>query len=405
MPTYAYKGLDQQGKEVQSSITSESVTSAKQKLMSQGVMLYEIKEKSAKSSSEGFSLNMTIGPKVDVESLSLMTRQFATLIKARFQVAQALEALVDQVENPTLRLVLGEVKQKVNEGSSLSKALSDYPRIFDNVYINMVDAGENSGTLDVVLLRLSEFKEAQVKLKNKIRGAIMYPVVMMIVGSVMISIVFTVVIPKITKIFTSSKKTIPTATKIAIWISEFLQNNWYLIIIAAIVFYFLFKKWSKTKKGEYIWHKTLLNMPIIGHLTSMVNISRFCSTLATLRSSDVEILVALKIVKNLIPNVVMKEAIDDAKERVSEGQSMVGPLKESGYFPPMVTHMIALGEKSGEVVQMLEIIAENYEDQVNTRLEGLTSILEPIMMVGLGGVVGFVVFAVIIPMLELNKLN
>lgn len=405
MPIYAYKGLNRSGKEVTSQVTVDSIAQAKAKLKTEGIMLLEIKEQKAKkgSSSGGFSLN--IGAAVNVEELALMTRQFSTLVKARIQIVQALDALVDQVDNPQLKLVLSEVKQKVNEGTALSKAMADYPKIFNSVYTNMVDAGESSGTLDVVLLRLADFTEAQVKLKNKIRSAMMYPVIMMLVGSAMIGVIFTVVIPKITKIFVNTKKAIPTATKIAIGISDFLQNYWFVIVLGVPVFIFLFKKWTVTAKGEKIWHKFLLKAPTLGNLVTMINLSRFCSTLATLLDSGVPILTAMRIVKNLIPNVILKDVVEKSREYVQEGKSLVPPLKDSGHFPPMVTHMIALGEKSGELEPMLKIVAENYEDQVNNKLEGLTSILEPIMMVALGLVVGFVVFAVIIPMLELNKLN
>ncbi len=404
MPIYAYKGLNKSGKEVSAELTVDSISSAKTKLKSQGIMLLEIKEQKAKKSKTGgFQLNL--GGGVNVEELALMTRQFSTLVKARIQIVQALDALVDQVDNAQLKLVLSEVKQKVNEGSSLSKAMSEYPKIFNTVYTNMVDAGESSGTLDVVLLRLADFTEAQVKLKNKIRSAMMYPVIMMLVGSAMIGVIFTVVIPKITKIFVNTKKEIPMATEIAIGISNFLQNYWFVIVLGVPLSIMLFNRWTSTKKGERIWHLFLLKAPTLGNLVTMINLSRFCSTLATLLTSGVPILTAMRIVKNLIPNVILKDVVEKSREFVQEGKSIVPPLKDSGHFPPMVTHMIALGEKSGELEPMLKIVAENYEDQVNNKLEGLTSILEPIMMVALGLVVGFVVFAVIIPMLELNKLN
>lgn len=406
MPIYAYKGLNKSGKEVSAELTVDSIAQAKSKLKTDGIMLLEIKEQKAKSNKNpGGGMSLSFGGGVNVEELALMTRQFSTLVKARIQIVQALSALVDQVDNAQLKLVLSEVKQKVNEGSSLSKAMAEYPKIFSTVYTNMVDAGESSGTLDVVLLRLADFTEAQVKLKNKIKSAMMYPVIMMLVGSAMIGVIFTVVIPKITKIFINSKKAIPTTTQIAIAISNFLQDYWMVIIAAVPVSIWLFRKWASTKKGERIWHKFLLKAPVLGNLVTMINLSRFCSTLATLLSSGVPILTAMRIVKNLIPNVVLKDVVEKSREFVQEGKSIVPPLKDSGHFPPMVTHMIALGEKSGELEPMLKIVSENYEDQVNNKLEGLTSILEPIMMVALGGVVGFVVFAVIIPMLELNKLN
>ena len=404
MPVYSYTGLNQSGKEIKNSISADSINQAKSRLRNDGVMLVDIAEKRVKQKGAQ-GLAFSLGSRVSVEDLAMMTRQFSTLIKAKIQVVQALNALKDQVENETLRLVLVELQQKVNEGSSLSKALAEYPKVFNSVYINMVDAGESSGTLDVVLLRLADFTEAQVRLRNKIRGAMIYPVIMMTVGLILTSIIFTVVIPKITKIFTNTKKQIPLQTEIAIWISEFIQNYWWMCILGAFGSYWIFKKWSQTHKGMYRWHRTLLGLPQLGRLVTMINISRFCSTLATLLNAGVPIMICMKIVKNLVPNVILKDAIEGAKENIAEGRTMVVPLRECGFFPPMVTHMISLGEKSGELQPMLKIIAENYEDQVNTRLDGLTSVLEPLMMVAMGLVVGFVVFAVIVPMLELNKIN
>lgn len=405
MAIYTYKGLDKTGKEVKDSITSESLTQAKTKLRSLGVMLLEIKEEKSSSQSKSSKTTFSFGQSVPVAELSLMTRQLATLLKAKIQVVEAFSALVDQTDNPRLKMVLSEIKQKVNEGSSLAGALKDYPKIFNNVYVNMVEAGESSGTLELVLLRLADFLEAQVKLKNKIKGAMTYPVIMMIVGSLMMSIIFIFVIPKITRIFVTMKKELPLQTKMSIWISEFLQNYWYLVILGIIFGFFAFKKYIATEKGRARWDKFLLKAPIIGEIVMMINVSRFCSTLSTLLSSGVPILTAMKIVKNIVGNVHMQRAIEQSRANVSEGAPLTNPLIKSGLFPPMVTHMIKLGEKSGELEPMLNIVAENYEDQVDTKLGGLTSILEPIMMVGMGLAVAFIVFSVVVPMMEINTLR
>jgi general secretion pathway protein F len=404
MPIFAYKGLDKAGREIKSTLNAESLVTAKQKIRSTGVMLIDIKEQKAAGAS-GSSVVGSIKGRVTVDDLALMTRQFATLIRAKIPVAEALTALVDQVENENLRLVLADVKQKVTEGAALADALGGHPKIFSNVYINMVSAGEASGNLEIVLIRLADFTESQLKLKNRIKGAMTYPLVMVIFGTVMMSIIFIFVIPKITKIFVSMKKELPLQTKICIWISDFLTNYWWLVLAAIIGGYFMFQRFIKTPKGESLWHRLLLGLPVIGILVKMINVSRFCSTLATLMNSGVPILTALQIVKNLIPNVHMKEAIEKARVSVSEGASIVTPLAQSGFFPVMVTHMIRLGEKSGELEPMLKIVSENYEDQVNTRINGLTSILEPIMMVFMGLAVAFIVFSVVVPMMEMNSIR
>ena len=403
MAIYIYKGLDKSGSEVKGTVNSEGMAAAKTRVRGMGIMLTEISEQTSGTMKK--NANFSFGNTVSIGDLSLMTRQLATLLRAKIQVVEAFTALVDQTDNPNLKITLSEIRQKVNEGSSLAKALSDYPKIFDNVYVNMVEAGETSGTLEVVLLKLADFTEGQVKLRNKIKSAMTYPVVMMGAGGMMIGIIFIFVIPKITKIFITMKKTLPLQTQICIWISNFLTGYWWLILILGFAGWAAFKKYIETPAGKSKWHAAILKMPIIAEIVTMINVSRFCSTLATLLQSGVPILVSMKIVSNLISNVHMKRAIEVSRTSVSEGASLTGPLVRSELFPPMVTHMIKLGEKSGELEPMLQIVAENYEDQVNTKLSGLTSVLEPIMMVMMGLVVAFIIFSVVVPLIDLNSIK
>ncbi len=403
MPIYSYKGINKQGQDVKNTINCESEAVAKQRIKSQGVMLVSIKEKKAGSKSSGSSFSLT-SKKVNVNELAMMTRQLATLVKARIQIVDSLQALIDQVESDVLRVVLATVKTQVNEGVSLAKALGEHPKVFNNVYCNMVEAGEASGTLDVVLLRLAEFTESQVKLKNKVVGAMTYPIIIVIVGFAMMMLIFLLVIPQIAKMFKSAKKELPILTKIVIGISDFLQNYWYMVILGMILFVFLVRAYINSPSGQRRWHSVQLKLPIVGNLIKMINVSRFCSTLGTLLNSGVPILASMKIVKNLIPNVWMKDSVEESRISISEGSSMAGPLMKSGYFPTMVTYMISLGEKTGELEPMLEIISANYEDQVEAKLSGLTSIIEPIMMIGMGGAVGLIIFSIVIPLMELNKI-
>jgi general secretion pathway protein F len=407
VPIYAYKGLDRSGKEVKGDLNTDSINTAKQKVRALGIMLTDIREQKTAASSGG-AVGKTISRfqnRVTVEALALMTRQFATLIRAKIPVAEALHALVEQVDNETLRLVMSQVRQKVTEGSSLADALGDHPKIFDHIYVNMVSAGEASGTLEIVLLRLADFTEAQMKLRNKIKGAMTYPVIMGIFGFVMMMVIFIFVIPKIAKIFMSRKMELPIQTKLSIALSNFLVTYWWLVIIGIIGGAYLFRRYINSTAGKSNWDSLILKLPIVGILTKMINVSRFCSTLATLLNSGVPILAALSIVKNLIPNVHMREAVEKARLSVSEGASLTGPLIASGHFPPLVTHMIRLGEKSGELEPMLKIVSENYEEQVESKIGGLTSILEPIMMVLMGCAVGFIVFSVVVPMMSMNSVR
>lgn len=403
MAIYSYKGIDQSGKEVKGSISAENLSPAKARVKAMGIMLIEINEQTSGTLKK--NAGISFGSSVSIADLALMTRQLATLLRAKIQIVEAFSALVDQTDNPRLKITLSEIRQKVNEGSSLAKALSDYPKIFDNVYVNMVDAGETSGTLEVVLLRLADFTESQLQLRNKIKGAMTYPVIMMIAGGSMIGIIFMFVIPKITKIFVNMKRELPLQTQITVWISNFLLNYWWTLLIAGFAVYSFGGKYIKTEKGRAQFDTLVLKLPIIAEIVTMINVSRFCSTLATLLQSGVPILASMKIVSNLVSNVHMKKAVDEARISISEGSSITGPLIKSQLFPPMVTHMIKLGEKSGELEPMLKIVSENYEDQVNTKLSGLTSVLEPIMMVGMGLVVAFILFAVVVPLMDLNTIR
>jgi general secretion pathway protein F len=403
MAIYNYKGLDRSGKEVKGTINIEGLSNAKQKIKSLGVMLIEINEQTSTSMKK--ASGFTFGNSVSISDLALMTRQLATLLKAKIQVVEAFSALVDQSDNPRLKITLSEIRQKINEGSSLAQALSDYPKIFDNVYVNMVDAGETSGTLEIVLLRLAEFTESQLKLKNKIQGAMTYPLIMMGAGGLMIGVIFMFVIPKITKIFINMKRELPLQTKICIWISDFLHGYWWALIIGTVATYSFIKKYIATEKGKSQFDALVLKLPVVSTLVTMINVSRFCSTLATLLQSGVPILASMRIVSNLVSNVHMRKAVEEARVSISEGASITAPLIKSQLFPPMVTHMIKLGEKAGELEPMLQIVSENYEDQVNTKLSGLTSILEPIMMICMGIVVAFIVFSVVVPLMELNTIR
>ncbi len=404
MAIFAYKGLDKAGKEIKATLNAENLNAAKARVKSMGVMLTDIKEQTAESTKKG-AQKFSLSNNVSISDLALLTRQLSTLLKAKIQVVEAFTALMDQTDHPKLKIVLSEIRQKVNEGSSLAQAMSDYPEIFNNIYVNMVEAGESSGTLEIVLLRLADFTENQMRLKNKIQSAMTYPVIMMIVGTLMIGIIFIVVIPKLTRIFINRKMELPFATKLCVWISSFLSNYWWMVIAGGIGGVALFRKYLATKNGRANFDTVILKMPIVGEIVMMINVSRFCSTLATLLNSGVPILPSMRIVANLIGNVHMKKAVEEARTSVSEGASITAPLVKSELFPPMVTHMIKLGEKSGELEPMLKIVAENYEDQVNTKLSGLTSVLEPIMMIALGLVVAFIVFAVVVPMMDLNSLK
>jgi general secretion pathway protein F len=297
---------------------------------------------------------------------------------------------------------MGVVKQKVNEGSSLAAARGENPKVFGDLYVNMIRAGESSGALDVVLIRLADFTEAQAQLRNKIIGAMLYPAIMVVVGVAIVGILFAVVIPKVTKIFDDMNVTLPWTTRLLIGMSTIVRDYWYLLIIGIPLVLYGIRRWVRTPKGTAFWDRTQLKVPVLGDLIRMLAISRFAKTLSTLLASGVPLLTAMDIVRNIVTNTLLSSVIDNARDAIREGESIAAPLKRSGQFPPLVYHMIAIGERSGQLEEMLSNVARSYESQVEMRIGALTSLLEPVMIVLMGGGVAFIVFSILMPIMQLN---
>lgn len=406
MPIFEYKGLNRDGRSVRGTIDADNQRAAKLRLKKDGVYITDIKDKSrnAKKSKDGkrSGSNKT----VSVSELSMMTRQLATLIKANIPLVDALNAVSEQVENPFLSEVMADIKNIVNEGGSFHKALSKYPKVFDKIYVSLCEAGEMSGTLDVILIRLAEFKESQTALGAKLKSALLYPVVMLGFTMILLGILFMFVIPKIVEVFESSPElTLPWYSKVVIDMSGFLVNYWHVLIGFTFLSWLLFRNWKRTPSGAAQWDAISLKLPLIGKLTRIIAVSRFTRTLSTLLNGGVPMLAAMSIVRNVVDNEVIARAIDVGRENISEGESIAGPLKKSGQFPPIVIHMINIGEKTGELENMLLQVSEAYDFQVKTAIDGLTSLLEPMMIVVMGGVIGIIVFAIMIPMFQLSSLG
>ncbi|MBI3017953.1 MAG: type II secretion system inner membrane protein GspF [Deltaproteobacteria bacterium] len=404
MPVFDYKGLDNSGKNVKGKIDGDNLKIARAKLRRQNIFPIELIEKATLEKPTQVGRFTKFFKRVKITDISIMTRQLATLIKANIPLVEALIAISDQLENERLKLIMTEVREQVNEGSSLATALGKHPEAFSNLYINMVKAGETAGTLDTVLLRLAEFTESSVKLRNKVTGAMMYPLLMTLVGAAIITGLFIFVIPQITQIFSEMEQALPLITRIVIGISDALRYYWYLVILGIFIFYTLFKKFSATEKGKRRIDATLLKLPIVGKMVRMISVSRFTSTLSTLLKGGVPLLAAMDIVKNVVDNTLIREALIKAKENITEGQSIAQPLRESGEFPAMVTHMISIGEKTGELESMLNTIADAYDNEVETTITALTQLLEPIMILLMGLGVGIIVMAVLLPILNLNNI-
>lgn len=410
MAVFEFKGFDAKGKAVKGAREAASAKGLRQALRKEGVMVTEVAtaaEKAEKAKGKGLlAREVDVGAalqRISTEDLGMATRQLATLLDASVPMVEAITAVIDQVENKALKKVYSSIKSDVNEGSSLADAMAKHS-CFNTVYINMIRAGETSGTLDVVLERLADFTEGQARLKGEVMGAMLYPAIMVLVGVGVMGVLFTVVVPRISRIFEHAKVDLPIQTKILIFTSNFAADYWYMVIGGLIAGAFFFRRWIATEKGRAMWDRISLKIPVFGEVIRMVAVARFARTLGTLLVAGVPLLTALDIVRNVVANDVLARAVDDARDEIREGADIAPPLKKSGQFPPMVTHMIAIGEKSGKLESMLERVAAAYERQVETRVSTLTSVLEPIMILGMAGVVGFIVFSILMPILQMNTL-
>lgn len=404
MPVYEYKGLDKGGKGVSGILDIESQGALRQALQGKGIFVTEVKEGRAAGQRAAGEVDFKrMLQFVGLRDIAVLTRQLATLLRAGIPLVEALNALTEQADKDELKRVLSDVKRKVNEGSGLALALADHPKQFSDLYVNMVRAGESSGNLDVVLERLTDFLEAQMELRSRITSAMIYPALMTVVGTGILGFLFAFVVPKITQIFEDQEQALPWATSLLIWISNTLASWWFLIIPGIIAVIVAFMRWKKTPAGRERWDRFILKVPIVGGLVRMIAVTRFSKTLATLLSSGVPLLTALDIVKNILGNTRLIKVIEEVRVNVREGESIAQPLKRSGEFPPLVSHMIAIGERTGQLEDMLDNVATSYQQQVNIQIDAMTTLLEPLMIVGMGSAVGFIVFAIMWPILQLNQ--
>ena len=402
------KAWTKRGKNRKGIVDAESLRQAKNRLKDQGYFLTSIKESGGNGDDEkkgSFSTlrNFTFVGKVKDGDIVIMTRLLANLVRANIPIVEALTAIIDQVDKPHFKLVLSQVRDNVNEGKSLSESLSQHQKIFPNLYINMVAAGEQSGALDVVMERLADFMESQFKLKKQVQGAMTYPILMFFFAIGVVGLLFTVVIPKMVKLFQDIKATLPLPTRLLIWVSDFAANYWWLILLMIFAAVWGFRRWKNSDKGGLVWDRFLLRVPIFGELVLMISVSRFSKTLATLLTSGVPLLGAMDIVKNILNNRVLVGVLEEARENIREGESIAQPLKRSKEFPPIVTHMIAIGERTGDLESMLSHVSDSYDTQVEAKIGALTSVLEPAMIIFMGAVVGFIVMAIMQPILSLNQ--
>ncbi len=401
MATFAYVGRTRSGAVKKGELSAKTRDEAVDQLRKQSVVVTSLEEKKG----GGFDLGkISLGSGLTDKDLVVFTRQFGTMINAGLPLVQCLEILSTQSENKVLRETVGEVKTQVEAGSTFSDALRRHPKVFDDLYVNLVHAGEVGGLLDTILTRLAKYIEKAMKLKGQIKSAMIYPSAIMGVAVIVITVLMLFVIPIFAKMFlelSGGKVALPGPTQIVIDISNFFIAYWYVILGAIVGIVIGIKKYYGTVKGRMVIDKLLLKLPVVGDLIRKASVAKFTRTLGTLLASGVPLLDGMTICAKTSGNKVVEETLINARVSISGGKTIADPLAASGVFPKMVTHMIAVGESTGALDAMLGKIADFYEDEVDQAVASLTALLEPMMMVFLGVVIGFIVIAMYLPIFKM----
>jgi len=408
MPVYAYKGVTQAGRNTRGFVDADSARSARAKLRRDGVFLTDLSESAAEqqgATSDAKSLNVSFDlsrfRRIAPLDLALATRQLSTLIGAGVPLVEALSALAEQVETARLKGVIGKIRDRVNEGSTLGDAMAQ-AGTFSDLYVGMVHAGEAGGALEQVLARLAEYLESEVRLRNKVGSILIYPSVMFGFALIVVGVLVTVVLPQITELLASLNQPLPFYTRAIIEMARFMKSYWWAVAAALLAVAILIRAVLRTQAGRASVDRMKLRLPVVGRTVRLLAISRFTRTLSTLLAGGLPIVRALDTAKHVANNVVLGAAIDAARDSVTEGQSLAQPLRASGEFPPIVVHMVEVGERSGELEAMLEKVAQTYEDQVETSVTRLTALLEPMLILLMVGIVMFIIAATLVPLLQIT---
>ncbi len=403
MPAFKYQARNNLGKVTEGVIEAESEGAAGAALRQKRLEVVSISSVSGLSALWA-ALNKK-GGNVTMKDVVVFSRQFSVMVNAGLPILQGLTIVAEQAENPDFRIVMTKVRDDISNGVTLSEAMAKHPKAFNTLYVNMIKAGEQGGILDVILERLSEYMEKAEGVSRKVKSAMMYPVVVMSVAVLVVIFLMVKVVPTFRDVFTSFGAKLPWPTQLIIDTSAFLSSKKAFVLLAAVIgFGFAVSMYKKTKTGAYNMDKLLLQIPVFGVLARKAAVAKFARTLGTLIKSGVPIMDALETVGKTSGNLVVERAVFNARDSVREGKTLTQPLRESKVFPPMVTQMINVGEETGALDQMLNKIADFYESEVDAAVEGLTSIIEPILIVFLGVTIGFIVVAMFMPMFELGNI-
>ncbi len=404
MPLFKYIELSSTGNKKRGTIDATSIADARRKLRTAKVHVLELTSVQGDIHRQLDVGSRTISfRKIKQRDVSVAIRQLATLLHAGIPLVPTLSALVEQLSTQPLAKVFAPIRDRVNEGIPLAKAMAEYPTVFSEVFVSMIRAGEATGTLENVLLRLAEMAERRTNLTNKVKGAMAYPLFMAIVGVSVIVFIFTYVIPSITKLFLEMNRQLPWPTVMLIKLSNFMQNYFWAFVIILIAIIVAPILWSKTTTGRKVWDQLKLKLPLFGNLNRKIAISRFSRTLAVLLASGLSIVETLELSRQVIGNTVISGVVDEAKDAISHGTGIAESFRRSGVFPPIVIHMIAAGEKSGGIEEGLTNVADAFDNDIEVTVKALTSLLEPAMIVLLGIIVGFIVLAILLPIFDINR--
>lgn len=406
MPVYDYQALDNKGKTVSGIIDADGAQAARQKIRAMGSFPVSVKEITQGNSSKEVRKSTFQGlfNRVTPAHVSLWTRQLATLTAAGFPLVTALTTLVSQTKTQGFTKIAARIKDSIVEGNSFASALTLYPSIFSQIYINMVRAGETSGTLEIVLERLADIMEKQQELKSRIQTAMAYPILMTLIGTLVLFFLMTFVVPNITGIFEDMNQALPTPTRFLIASSDIFKNYWWLLVVFFVLALVALKAFRKTERGLATTDRVFLSIPLVGSLLKKIAVARFTRTLASLLENGVTMLPALEIVKNITGNVVISGLIEKASGEVEKGQGLGVSLAVDMVFPELAVQMIQVGEQSGELETMLYKIADVYENEVQSSIMSMMAMLEPVMILVMAVVVLFIVLSVCLPIFEMNNL-
>ncbi|MHC4850763.1 MAG: type II secretion system F family protein [Planctomycetota bacterium] len=407
MPVYEYKAVDTHNKARKGMVDADSPREARLKLRSENSLFVTDIQEARQRGRRKIAIKGVTG--VDApdrrrnEQVAAVTRQMASLLGAGIPLAEAMRMVIEQAPDKKMEATFREIREKVTQGMSFGDAVALYPAYFTDLYANMVRAGENAGALDQVMLRLSNFLQAQARLKNKVAAAMIYPTIMIVIGIVVVSILMVFVVPKITQLLRSKGEELPLATKILIGVSEFAQNYWLLVMLGLLLLTIAFQLFVNSTRGGLIWDKFKLGIPVFGDLLRKQSMARFATTFSTLLKSGVPALQAINVTKSVLDNRVLTNALTDVHDRILEGADISTPMKLSGQFPPMVAYMVGVGEQAGNLEEMLERVADSYEEEVDLATQKLTSMLEPMIIVCLATIVAGIVIAIVLPLLQMQK--